>query len=72
MVENITTIYENLPHGVSAFTMHNAADDWYTIVLNSRQSYNTLQKSFKHELAHIQNKDFTPDKDVEKIECYTH
>lgn len=72
MVENITVIYENLPCSVSAFTMHDIMDDWYTIVLNSRQSYNILQKSYKHELAHIKNEDFVPDKDVEIIECCTH
>ena len=72
MVENITTIYRNLPYSVSAFTMHHAADDWYTIVLNSRKSDYQQRKSFEHELRHIINRDFEVDKDVEVIECFTH
>ena len=44
MVENNITIFANLPYKVSGFIMYDSADDYYTIVLNSRLSYEETKK----------------------------
>lgn len=72
MVENVTTVYKNLPSSVYAFTMYHSADDWYTIVLNSRKSEEQLKKSFEHEINHIKNNDFAHNKNINLIELITH
>ena len=59
MVENNITIFANLPYKVSGFIMYDSADDYYTIVLNSRLSYEENRKTFEHELQHIINNDFS-------------
>lgn len=46
-------------------------DGSYTIFLNSRFSYSQLEKTYKHELKHIINEDFTK-YDVNEIEVYAH
>lgn len=43
-------------------------DGSYTIILNSRLSYEQNVKSFKHELRHICNNDFS--KDVIEVNEY--
>ena len=53
MVENFITVYENLPFKINGFVMYDAADDYYTIVLNSRQSFWKNKKTFEHEIGHI-------------------
>ena len=71
-MDNYMVIYKNLPEKVNAFTMYHAGDDYYTIVLNARQSFATLQKAFKHEISHIKNNDFHMCNNVAKVEMYTH
>lgn len=71
-MDNYMVIYKNLPEKVNAFTMYHAGDDYYTIVLNARQSFETLQKAFKHEMFHIQNKDFHSLESVDVIEKRAH
>lgn len=71
-MDNYMVIYKNLPEKVNAFTMYHAGDDYYTIVLNARQSFATLQKAFKHEISHIQNNDFQQYKNVDSVERYAH
>ncbi len=72
MVENITTIYKNLPCKVGGFTMYDAADDYYTIVLNSRWSMFKNKETFEHEIRHIINGDFLKIKKVEALELALH
>lgn len=72
MLENITTVYKNLPSNVFAFTMYHSVDDWYTIVLNSNKSYEQLKKSFEHEIQHILNKDFSNFREVNSLELAMH
>ena len=71
-MDDYMVIYKNLPHKVHAFTMYNAAEGYYTIVLNSRISYDCAQKAFKHEIRHILGNDFVIDKNVNKIETLAH
>lgn len=66
--ENIVVVYMNLPYSVNGFTLYNAAEGFYTIVLNSRLSYQEQIKTYEHELRHIKNGDFYSGKSVETIE----
>ena len=71
-MDNFMVVYQNLPEKVNAFTMYHAGDDYYTIILNSRVSYDCAKRAFKHELKHIQNNDFVRFKNVGRIEELTH
>ena len=72
-MDDYMVVYKNLPYKVHGFTMYNAAENYYTIVLNSRISYNCAQKAFEHELCHIYNGDLSSNtKNVNKIEFKTH
>lgn len=72
MVDNCVVVYANLPHKVRGFAVHNGAEDFYTIVLNSRKSYEQNKLTFKHELKHIINNDFYKYNDVDLIESLRH
>lgn len=72
MIDNFITVYENLPFKVSGFIMYDAADDYYTIVLNSRLSCWRNKKTFEHELKHIINGDFLKIKNVAIMETALH
>lgn len=72
MIDNCNIVYKNLPVKIKGFAMHDAVDDFYTIVLNSRHSSNLLEKTFEHELKHIVKDDFILSKDVNLIETNTH
>lgn len=72
MGDNFQVIYLNLPYKVNGFTVYNACDDFYTIVLNARLSYSNWEKTFKHELKHITHDDFIKFKNVNKIETLAH
>lgn len=71
-MDNYTVVYQNLPEKVNAFTMYHAGDDFYTIILNSRVSYDCAKRAFNHELKHISNNDFIKFKDVSNIEVLAH
>ncbi|MCQ2754967.1 MAG: hypothetical protein MJ231_07995 [bacterium] len=71
-MDDYMVVYKNLPHKVHAFTMYNAEDNYYTIVLNSRISYDAIKKAFEHELHHIMHNDFCVDKNVADIELNAH
>ena len=72
MDENFNVVYLNLPYKVNGFTLYNASDDYYTIILNSRMSYDCWKKTFRHELQHITNDDFIKFKNVGRIEELAH
>ncbi len=63
-------IYADLPVSIKAYTVC-CPDDTYTIVLNSRHSYEQLLISYFHELRHIENGDFDKD-NVDMIELSAH
>ena len=45
MSENYQTVFENLPYSIKGFVLYNAAEDFYTIVLNCRFSYESMKKT---------------------------
>lgn len=72
MDDNFQVIYINLPYKINGFTVYNACDDFYTVVLNSRMSHDCWKKTYRHELKHISNDDFIKFKDVGNIEVLAH
>jgi len=72
MIENYITIFRNLPYKINGFIIYDAEDDYYTIVLNSRSSYEQNRKTFEHEIQHILNNDFSNYRDVNLLEAVMH
>ncbi len=62
----ISVQYLQLPSRIKGQVRKNE-DDSYTIILNSRLSYEQNVKTFEHEIAHIKNDDFSK-LDVDEIE----
>jgi hypothetical protein len=56
MTDCVSLKYKNLPCAIGAFTVER--DNYYTVVVNARSSYDQQQKSIAHELEHIENGDF--------------
>lgn len=71
-MDNYLVVYQNLPYKVNAFTMYNACDNFYTIVINSRISHSSAKRAFLHEIEHINRGDFHSNKDVNEIELIAH
>lgn len=63
-------IYADMPTAIKAYTV-SCPDDTYTIVLNSRHSYEQLRKSYDHELMHIENGDFEKE-NADAVESTSH
>lgn len=72
MFDNYKTIYLNLPYKVNGFIMYDSADDYYTIVLNSRSTYKQNKRTFEHEIQHIINNDFAHNRNVGILEASLH
>lgn len=64
------TILMDLPPKIKGFV--SKVDDEVIIVLNSRLSHEANQETYKHELEHIANNDFTNHCEVNVIECIRH
>lgn len=56
-MENVRTIYCNLPNSIGGFTVA-TPDNWFTIVLNQNHTHEKNLKVYKHEYDHIINGDF--------------
>ena len=57
---------------VDELVRHNE-DDSYTIILNSRQASNRLERAYRHALWHIKNGDFCDrERSIGEIECLAH
>lgn len=69
-MENINTIYANLPTTIPAYIVENS-DMSYTIVLNARLSRERNIISYYHEIRHILQKDFEKE-NVQEIEKEAH
>ena len=65
----IKVVYADLPPRVKGFTV--LKDGYYTIVLNHNLTREQNEKSYKHELKHIQNGDFEKI-DIQDIETLAH
>lgn len=68
MPENYTINYLNLPYKIFGFTLYDGAEDYYTIYINLRHSYQEQKKAIKHELNHILYGDLLHNVDVNEIE----
>ena len=53
----VVRLIDSLPCSVRAFTVVDENGD-YNVYLNSKLSHEQLRRSYKHELQHIQNRDF--------------
>ena len=69
-MDNIRTIYANLPNTIGGYTI--VTDDFYTIVINQNLNYEKNQESYLHELNHITNGDFDKKSSVGLIEIQAH
>lgn len=65
------TIFKDLPTHIKALTVKNK-DGSYTIILNSRLSFEQQQGSFMHELQHIINCDLEKECDIDELEYMVH
>lgn len=72
MIDNYTINYLNLPLSVKGFTLYDGSDDFYTIVLNCKYSYSSMEETLMHELSHIANDDFHSLQTVAEIESDSH
>lgn len=61
----INVILSDLPSAVQGFVVCDGFD-FYTIVLNSRLSYETQRKAYFHEISHIANGDFSRMQDINR------
>lgn len=70
-MDNIRTIYCDLPTSIGGFTVA-TADDYFTIVINQNLSYSKNIETYQHELAHIKNGDFDKKCSVGLLEFMAH
>lgn len=70
-MENIRTVYHNLPNRIAGFTVA-TPDNWFTIVLNQNHTHEKNAEAYKHEYDHIMNGDFDKKCSVECIELLAH
>lgn len=70
MNDTIITELVDLPPRVKGLT-HPNPDGTYTVFLNARLSIETQRQTYRHELRHIRQGDFSGG-DVQLIEAYAH
>lgn len=66
----IRTVLADLPEEVGGYTVQDA-DDFYTIILNSRMNRDKNVLTYRHELRHIIGNDFK-ENDANEIEKEAH
>ena len=59
----------DLPPSVKGFVKR--SDDYYTIIVNSRHTWEQNRRSFKHETDHLEDDDYGKD-NVDTIEATAH
>ena len=69
MIDERDTIVrvQNMPYGVKGFVL-NSPDGTHNIYINARYPYETMTKTYLHELRHIQRDDFGSDKPISELE----
>ena len=70
-MDNIYVVYADMPVSVRSYVVVNA-DESYTIVINSRLSYEQNLVSYNHELYHILNGDYEKGCSADLIEISAH
>jgi len=71
MMTEVRTVLQDLPNAIRGFTVLDENGD-PTIVLNARCSTESNQRTYKHELEHIQNNDFQSYESADEIEARAH
>lgn len=70
MNNDIKVILQDLPTTISGFVKE--TDNFYTIVLNSRMTYERNKETYKHEQCHINNGDLDRECTADQIEAEAH
>ena len=71
MTPDVNTLELNLPVTIAGYTVSNA-DNTYTVVLNSRLTFERRIQAYTHELQHILHGDYDRMVDVGILEFYSH
>ena len=71
MPDGITTYYADMPAAIKSYVVCNS-DSTYTIILNSKLSYEQNLISCEHEIKHILNGDYEKKCNVDIIEINAH
>lgn len=74
MMDNVIVKMEDLPHRIHGLTVESFSDGepFYTVILNSRDTFETNQKAYLHEVGHIYGEDFDSFDSLENIESERH
>lgn len=68
---DIRVVELDLPESIAGYTMR-SADDYYTIILNSRLARERNLATYRHEMTHIMQEDFSSSLDAGLLEVYAH
>jgi len=72
-MNNVNVKLCDFPHNIRGFVVRKCEDDiYYTVMLNSRLSFEQQQRTYLHELEHIMCDDFNSGMDVNLIERIRH
>ena len=73
-MDNVIVKMEDLPHRIHGLTVESFSDGepFYTVILNSRDTFETNQKAYLHEVGHIYGEDFDSFDSLENIESERH
>lgn len=71
MTLDVNTLEVNLPTTIAGYTVSNP-DTTYTIILNSRLTFERRMQAYNHELHHISNGDYDRKIDADILEFYAH
>lgn len=66
----VNAILIDMPTRVKGQTVKNE-DGSYSVFLNARMASNQIEKTYQHEIEHIENGDFEKEQ-VQRIESYAH
>ena len=70
MNDDFKIVYEDLPTTISGFTKE--TDGFYTIVLNSRMTFEQNRKTYADETDHIDSRAFDSEQSADQIEMESH
>ncbi len=71
-MDNYRILYQDLPYKIKGYVAYKPDEDFYTIILNSRMSYQQNIKTLIHELEHIYYDDFNSLLTATQIEAIRH
>ncbi len=71
MTQDVNVVLANMPGSIKGYTIANS-DLSYTIVINSRLSFEQQQQTAKHEKDHIEKGDYDEKTSADRLEYYAH